>query len=67
MNKLAIEGGPKAVTNQLAGWPQFDDKAISAVTEVLKSGKVNYWTGNRWGRGRQEPGVTLTERYCCQV
>jgi dTDP-4-amino-4,6-dideoxygalactose transaminase len=43
--KLAIEGGPKAVTNKLAGWPQFDDKAVTAVKEVLKSGKVNYWTG----------------------
>jgi dTDP-4-amino-4,6-dideoxygalactose transaminase len=47
MDNLAIEGGPKAVTNPLAGWPQFDDKAISAVTEVLKSGKVNYWTGTK--------------------
>ena len=47
MEKLAIEGGPKAVTNRLAGWPQFDEKAIAAVTEVLKSGKVNYWTGKR--------------------
>jgi dTDP-4-amino-4,6-dideoxygalactose transaminase len=43
--KLAIDGGPKAVTNQLPGWPQFNDNAISAVTEVLRSGKVNYWTG----------------------
>ncbi|MHC4203753.1 MAG: DegT/DnrJ/EryC1/StrS family aminotransferase [Planctomycetota bacterium] len=43
--KLAIDGGPKTVTNKLAGWPQFDEKAISAVQEVLKSGKVNYWTG----------------------
>ena len=42
---LAIDGGPKSVTNKLAGWPQFDDKAISAVQEVLRSGKVNYWTG----------------------
>lgn len=42
---LAIDGGPKTVTNKLAGWPQFDEKAISAVQEVLKSGKVNYWTG----------------------
>jgi len=42
---LAIDGGPKAVTNQLAGWPQFDDKAIQAVEKVLRSGKVNYWTG----------------------
>lgn len=43
--KLAIEGGPKAVTNKLAGWPQFDEKAIQAVEQVLRSGKVNYWTG----------------------
>ena len=42
---LAIDGGPKAVTNQLAGWPQFDEKAIQAVEKVLQSGKVNYWTG----------------------
>jgi len=43
--KLAIEGGPKTVTNKLVGWPQFDEKAIKAVEEVLRSGKVNYWTG----------------------
>lgn len=45
--KLAIEGGSKAVKNKLVGWPNFDDKAIQAVVEVLKSGKVNYWTGPR--------------------
>jgi len=44
-DKLAIDGGPKTVTNGLAGWPQFDEKAIEAVEEVLRSGKVNYWTG----------------------
>jgi dTDP-4-amino-4,6-dideoxygalactose transaminase len=43
--KLAIDGGHRAVTNKLAGWPVFDDKAIQSVVEVLKSGKVNYWTG----------------------
>ena len=43
--ELAIDGGPKAVTNQLAGWPQFDEKAIQDVEKVLRSGKVNYWTG----------------------
>ena len=47
MEKLAIEGGPKAVTNHLVGWPQFDERAIAAVTEVLRSGKVNYWTGKK--------------------
>ena len=44
-SKLAIHGGPKAVTNALIGWPRFDEKAILAVTDVLRSGKVNYWTG----------------------
>ena len=42
---LAIDGGPKSVTNKLASWPQFDEKAIDAVQKVLRSGKVNYWTG----------------------
>jgi len=44
---LAINGGPKAVTRKLPGWPQFDEKAIRAVEEVLRSGKVNYWTGRK--------------------
>ena len=26
-------------------WPQFDPKSIDDVAEILKSGKVNYWTG----------------------
>ena len=43
--KLAIDGGAKTVTNTLIGWPKFDEKAIKAVEEVLRSGKVNYWTG----------------------
>ena len=43
--KLAMHGGPKAVTNRLMPWPQFDENAVAAVTAVLRSGKVNYWTG----------------------
>ena len=46
-NQLAINGGPKAVTNKLQGWPQFDENAIKAVEVVLRSGKVNYWTGRQ--------------------
>ena len=45
--QLAINGGPKAVRNTLVGWPQFDERAIQAVVEVLRSGKVNYWTGRK--------------------
>jgi dTDP-4-amino-4,6-dideoxygalactose transaminase len=44
---LAIEGGRKAVSSALTGWPNFDEKTIRAVEEVLRSGKVNYWTGKK--------------------
>lgn len=27
-------------------WPQFDEDEIAAATAVLRSGKVNYWTGD---------------------
>jgi dTDP-4-amino-4,6-dideoxygalactose transaminase len=47
IDRLAINGGPKAITRKLAGWPSFDEKAIRAVEEVLRSGKVNYWTGRK--------------------
>ncbi|WP_047395530.1 DegT/DnrJ/EryC1/StrS aminotransferase family protein [Chitinibacter sp. ZOR0017] len=34
------------LNTKLAPWPSFSDAEIMAVTEVLKSGKVNYWTGS---------------------
>jgi len=45
--KLAIHGGPKAVSTPLPHWPSFSEEAIRAVEQVLRSGKVNYWTGSR--------------------
>lgn len=47
MVRLAIHGGPKAVTTNKIGWPNFDENAIDAVEQVLRSGKVNYWTGSK--------------------
>ncbi|NLT41915.1 MAG: aminotransferase class I/II-fold pyridoxal phosphate-dependent enzyme, partial [Anaerolineae bacterium] len=47
MEKLAVDGGPKAVRGKLPGWPQFSEEAIQAVEQVLRSGKVNYWTGRK--------------------
>lgn len=45
MKNLAINGGPKTVTNKLGHWPNFNEEAIKAVEAVLRSGKVIYWTG----------------------
>ena len=44
-DKLAIDGGPKSVTNELVGWPNISEEAIQAVVDVLRSNKINYWTG----------------------
>ena len=33
-------------SSRFAPWPVFDDDEIEAAVAVLKSGKVNYWTGD---------------------
>lgn len=43
--ELARDGGTPVRTEPFAPWPHFDDEMIDAVTAVLRSGKVNYWTG----------------------
>ena len=43
---LAINGGPKLHSNPFPSWPQFNPACYDKVVDILKSGKVNYWTGN---------------------
>lgn len=43
--KLAIDGGVLIRTAPFAPWPYFPDDEVEAATAVLRSGKVNYWTG----------------------
>lgn len=42
---LARDGGTPVRTAPFAAWPAFDDEMVDAVSSVLRSGKVNYWTG----------------------
>lgn len=46
MEKLAIEGGKPVNTEPFPMWPSFSEKTIQMVAEPLKTGKVNYWTGD---------------------
>ena len=46
----------RRVTNALAGWPSFSETAIRAVEAVLRSGRVNYWTGSRGREFEQRYG-----------
>ncbi len=43
---LALEGGQPIVDYTYSTWPAYSHDEINAVQEVLRSGKVNYWTGN---------------------
>ena len=46
-DRLAVDGGTPVRTAPLPKWPHFDPGDIDAVTGVLRSGKVNYWTGDQ--------------------
>ena len=43
--KLAIDGGTPVRTAPFAPWPHFEPDEVEAAAEVLRSGKINYWTG----------------------
>ncbi len=45
LNTLAIDGGAPVRSTAWPAWPTFPADEIAAATEVLTSGKVNYWTG----------------------
>lgn len=45
-NRLAMDGGTPVRTGAFPPWPHFTAEMIEAASEVLRSGKVNYWTGS---------------------
>jgi hypothetical protein len=47
--QLALQGGAPLRDTPLAPWPHFEPDEIEAAAAVLRSGKINYWTG---GEGR---------------
>jgi hypothetical protein len=52
--KLAVDGGAPVRKTPVAPWPYFEPDEIEAVTRVLQSGKVNYWTGEEGRRFEEE-------------
>lgn len=51
---LACEGGSPVCSQPLPGWPQYSEEEVAAVSEVLRSGRVNYWTGEHGKKFEQE-------------
>lgn len=44
-------------------WPQFEDDEIEAVSEILRSGKVNYWTGEECRSFEKEYALNTGVQY----
>src|SRR5512140_1324866 len=45
--RLALEGGTPVRREPFAPWPHLAPDEIEAVAAVLRSGRVNYWTGEQ--------------------
>jgi len=46
MKRLAIDGGSPVRNVPFPSWPCFGQDEVEAVSAVLHSGRVNYWTGD---------------------
>ena len=44
--RLAIAGGNPVRSKALPPWPEYSSKELDAAEHLLRSGKVNYWTGD---------------------
>jgi hypothetical protein len=59
---LAIHGARPIRTNPFPAWPHFSEDEIAAAVEVMRSGKVNYCTGEQ-GRNFEQEFAEAAE--CC--
>jgi dTDP-4-amino-4,6-dideoxygalactose transaminase len=66
-SQLAVAGGAPVRTAPLAPWPHVDDEQLEAVTAVLKSGKVNYWSGQEGRIFEQEFAEAVGTKHAIAV
>ncbi|AFY01377.1 DegT/DnrJ/EryC1/StrS family aminotransferase [Bdellovibrio bacteriovorus] len=51
---LAIDGGAPVRSVAIAPWPFYDQDEVEKTVSILKSGKVNYWTGSETRQFEEE-------------
>ena len=51
------------INTKFTPWPKFTEEEITAVSEVLKSNKVNYWTGNECREFEREFAEWSSSKY----
>jgi dTDP-4-amino-4,6-dideoxygalactose transaminase len=67
MTDLAINGGLPIRKDTFSRWPFFDHDEIAAVTNVLQSGNVNYWTGEEGRLFEKEFAASVGVNYAVAV
>lgn len=66
-SELAINSGHPVRTEPFAPWPEFCEDEVAAACAVLRSGKVNYWTGDEGVNFEKEFASYIGCRYAVAV
>jgi dTDP-4-amino-4,6-dideoxygalactose transaminase len=66
-SKLAIDGGTPVRSTPLPPWPYFESEETEAVERVLRSGKINYWTGDEGRQFEKEYAEYVGARHAIAV
>jgi hypothetical protein len=66
MDRMNNPANPEARVN-LGRWPCFSDEQIEAAVEVLRSGAVNYWTGEQGRMFEREYAASLGVKHAVAV
>lgn len=64
---LALEGGTPIRQSPLPQWPTFGEDELSAVAGVLRSGNVNYWTGEEGKQFEREYAAYCGRKFSLAV
>jgi len=65
--RLALDGGRPVREEPFLPWPVFTEEEIQAVKDVLRSGKVNYWTGDQGRLFEKEYASFVGTQYAIAV
>jgi hypothetical protein len=63
LQRLALEGGTPVRKEPFAPWPHFAADEVEAAAAVLRSGRVNYWTGGQSQEFEREFARCIGVRY----
>jgi len=59
IDRLAIDGGTPVRNTRAPGWPAMGDDDVAAAERVLRSNRINYWTGEETKRFESEYAEAL--------